>query len=92
MTAEPTGYEQALRAPGHLRHAVDQDTKAGGPVGEGSDGIPGYVRNSIWLLTVAGMAAGLFIVRTLHWIESAINRETSFLPEGVRAVLGALAV
>ncbi len=50
------------------------------------------MRNSIWLLTVAGMAAGLLIVRTLHWIESAINRQTSFLPEGVRAVLGALAV
>jgi len=51
-----------------------------------------YVRNSIWLLPVAGMAAGLLVVRTLHWLESAINWETSFLPEGVRAVLGALAV
>lgn len=92
MTAEHTGYEQAVTAPGRRRHVVGQDTTAGDPVGEGSDGTPGYVRNTIWLLTVAGMVAGLLIVQTLHWIESAINRETSFLPEGVRAMLRALAV
>ena len=50
-----------------------------------------YVRNSIWLLPVVGMAAGMLIVRALHWLESVMGWEASFQPEGARAVLGTLA-
>ena len=28
-----------------------------------------YVRNSVWVLPVFGMLAGLVSVRCLHWIE-----------------------
>lgn len=50
-----------------------------------------YVRNSIWLLPVVGMAAGLLVVRALHWLESALGWVSQFQPEGARAVLGTLA-
>lgn len=50
-----------------------------------------YIRNSIWLLPVAGMAVGMLVVRLLHWLESAMGWESEFQPEGARAVLGTLA-
>jgi uncharacterized membrane protein len=50
-----------------------------------------YFRNSIWLLPVVGMAAGMLIVRALHRLESAMGWQASFQPEGARAVLGTLA-
>ncbi len=50
-----------------------------------------YVGNSIWLLPVIGIASGLVIVRVLHWLESALNWDSVFQPEGARAVLGTLA-
>lgn len=50
-----------------------------------------FVRNSIWLLPVVAMAAGLLVVRALHWFESALGWEAQFQPEGARVVLGTLA-
>lgn len=50
-----------------------------------------FVRNSIWLLPVAGMTVGILVVRLLHLFESARGWESQFQPEGARAVLGTLA-
>ncbi len=50
-----------------------------------------YIRNSIWLLPVAGMAVGILVVRLLHRLESSMAWESKFQPEGARAVLGTLA-
>lgn len=49
-----------------------------------------FIRNSIWLLPVVGMATGLLVVRALHRFESAMGWEWQFQPEGARAVLGTL--
>lgn len=50
-----------------------------------------YVRNSIWLLSVLGMVAGLVSVRCLLWIEQRAGWQSDFDPDGARALFGTLA-
>ena len=50
-----------------------------------------YIRNSIWLLSVLGMVAGLVSVRCLLWIEQRAGWQSDFDPDGARALFGTLA-
>jgi len=50
-----------------------------------------YFQNSIWMLSVFGMVAGLVAVRCLHWIENRAGWESGFSPDAARALLGTLA-
>ncbi len=50
-----------------------------------------YVRNSIWLLSVFGMVAGLVSVHCLHWVEVRAGWQSSFDPDAARALFGTLA-
>jgi uncharacterized membrane protein len=50
-----------------------------------------YVRNSIWLLPVLGMVAGLVSVRGLHWIDQSAGWQSGFNPDAARALFGTLA-
>jgi hypothetical protein len=46
-----------------------------------------YARNSIWILSVLGMVAGLVSVRCLLWIEQRAGWQSDFDPDGARALL-----
>jgi len=50
-----------------------------------------YVRNSIWMLSVFGMVAGLVSVRCLRWIEERAGWQSGFDPDAARALFGTLA-
>src|SRR5947209_10028736 len=50
-----------------------------------------YVANSIWILPLLGMVAGLVAVRLLHGAEEAMGWESRLHPDTVRALLGTLA-
>jgi uncharacterized membrane protein len=50
-----------------------------------------YLRNSIWLLPVLGMALALVAVRALDRLEGSLGWGSGFHPEAARAVLGTLA-
>ena len=50
-----------------------------------------YVRNSIWILSVFGMLAGLVLVRCLLWIEQKAGWQSDFDPDAARALFGTLA-
>jgi uncharacterized membrane protein len=50
-----------------------------------------YVRNSIWVLPVFGMAAALVSVRSLHWIEQRAGLRFGFEPSAALAMFGTLA-
>lgn len=50
-----------------------------------------YVQNSIWLLSLFGMVAGMVSVRCLHCIEVRAGWESSFDPDAARALFGTLA-
>jgi uncharacterized membrane protein len=50
-----------------------------------------YVRNSIWLLPVSGMAAGLAAVNCLHWIEQRAGWQSGVDPAAALALFGTLA-
>jgi hypothetical protein len=45
-----------------------------------------YVQNSIWLLSVLGMGAGLVSVRCLLWIEQRASWQSDFDPDGASTV------
>ena len=50
-----------------------------------------YVRNSIWILSVLGMVAGLVSVRCLRLIEDGAGWQSDFDPDAARALFGTLA-
>ena len=50
-----------------------------------------YVRNSVWLLSVFGMVAGLVSVNCLHWVEVRAGWQSGFDPDAARALFGTLA-
>jgi uncharacterized membrane protein len=50
-----------------------------------------YARNSVWLLPVAGMVAGLAAVRCLYWIDQRAGLQSAFNPDAARALFGTLA-
>ena len=50
-----------------------------------------YVRNSIWILSVLSMAAGLGAVRFFHWVEAMTGWEPSSYADTAQAVLGTMA-
>jgi uncharacterized membrane protein len=50
-----------------------------------------YLRNSIWVLPVFGMAAAVILVRALHRLDEATGWQSAFQPDTMRAVLGTLA-
>ena len=50
-----------------------------------------YVRNSIWLLCLFGMVAGMVSVHCLRWIEERAGWQSSFDPDAARALFGTLA-
>src|SRR4051812_48671414 len=50
-----------------------------------------YLANSIWILPLLGMVAGLVAVRLIHGVEEAMGWESRLHPDTVRAVLGTLA-
>ncbi len=50
-----------------------------------------YVANSIWMLPLAGMAAGLGAAWLLHAIDEATGWRSGFDPDTARAVLGTMA-
>jgi uncharacterized membrane protein len=50
-----------------------------------------YVRNSVWVLPVAGMAAALVLVNYLHWIEQRAGWQSDLDPGAALALFGTLA-
>jgi uncharacterized membrane protein len=50
-----------------------------------------YVRNSIWILPVSGMVAGLVTVICLHWIEQRAGWKSGVDPAAALALFGTLA-
>ena len=50
-----------------------------------------YVRNSIWILPVFGMAAGLAAVICLHWIEQRAGWKSGTDPAAALALFATLA-
>lgn len=50
-----------------------------------------YVRNSLWVPPLIGIAAALVAVRGLYWIDSRMGWQSSFDPEAARIVLVSLA-
>jgi uncharacterized membrane protein len=50
-----------------------------------------YVRNSIWVIPVFALIAGVALVRPLHWLEQGMGWESGINPDTMRAVLGTLA-
>src|SRR5206468_3813826 len=50
-----------------------------------------FVRNSMWLAPVAGMAIALVLVRGLVEIDRDLTGDGGYNPETVRSVLGTLA-
>jgi uncharacterized membrane protein len=50
-----------------------------------------YVRNSIFLLPLLGMAAAIGAVRVLHGVESVMGWQSNLQPDTARAVLSTLA-
>lgn len=50
-----------------------------------------YIRNSIWIFPLLGMAAALLIVRLLHLTETTLGWESSVHPSTAQAVLGTMA-
>jgi uncharacterized membrane protein len=50
-----------------------------------------YVRNSIWLLSLLGMVAGMVSVHCLRRIEDLGGWQSSFDPDAARALFGTLA-
>jgi hypothetical protein len=50
-----------------------------------------YVQNSVWLLPVFGIVAGLVSVRCLHWLEARAGWQSGFDPDAARALFGTLA-
>jgi uncharacterized membrane protein len=50
-----------------------------------------YVRNSIWLLPLSGMVAGLLSINGLHWIENRAGWRSGFDPDAARVLFGTLA-
>jgi uncharacterized membrane protein len=50
-----------------------------------------YLRNSIWIWPVVSMAAALFAVRVVHWIDVALALEANLSADNARTVLGTLA-
>jgi uncharacterized membrane protein len=50
-----------------------------------------YVRNSVWVLPVAGMAAALASVSSLHWIEQRLGWQSTLDPGAVLALFSTLA-
>ncbi len=50
-----------------------------------------YVRNSIWVLPLLGMAAALILVRVLYWIDDTMGWRSSFDPDAAMVVLVSLA-
>ena len=50
-----------------------------------------YVRNSIWLLSVFGMVAGVVAVNLLHRVEVRAGWRSGFDPDAARALFGTLA-
>jgi uncharacterized membrane protein len=49
-----------------------------------------YLRNSIWVLPVIGLIAGLVLARVLIALETALGWQGTMDPDSVRAVLGTL--
>jgi uncharacterized membrane protein len=50
-----------------------------------------YVRNSIWVLPLPGIAAALILVRILYWIDDAMGWRSPFGPDTATVVLVSLA-
>ena len=50
-----------------------------------------YLRNSIWVLSVLGMAAALVSGHCLHWLEQRVGWQSDFEPDSARALFGTLA-
>jgi uncharacterized membrane protein len=50
-----------------------------------------YVRNSIWILPVSGMVAGLVAVISFHWIEERAGWRSTVDPGAALALFGTLA-
>jgi uncharacterized membrane protein len=50
-----------------------------------------YLRDSIWLLSILGMAVGLVSVNGLHWIEQRAGWQSGFDTDAARALFGTLA-
>ena len=50
-----------------------------------------YLRNSVWILSVFGMVAGLVSVKCLHLIEERAGWQSGFDPDAARALFGTLA-
>ncbi len=50
-----------------------------------------YFRNSVWMLSMFGMVAGLVSVKCLHWIEERAGWQSGFDPDAARALFGTLA-
>src|SRR6516162_8020526 len=50
-----------------------------------------YISNSIWILPLVSMVAGIGAVRFLHAIEEAIGWESNLSPSTIQVLLGTLA-
>ena len=50
-----------------------------------------YIQNSVWLLPVFGMVAGLVSVNCLRWIDQRAGLQSAFNPDAARAMFGTLA-
>jgi uncharacterized membrane protein len=50
-----------------------------------------FVRNSVWILPVSGMLAGLVAVNSLHWIEERAGLQSGLDPAAALALFGTLA-
>src|SRR5262245_27901717 len=50
-----------------------------------------YLRNSIWVMPVCALLAAVVLVRLLHWLEVAMQWESTLNADTMRTVLGNLA-
>lgn len=50
-----------------------------------------YFQNSVWIMPALGIPAAIGCFRVLHWLEKAMNWQSTIHPDTARAVLGTLA-
>src|SRR5579872_3341296 len=50
-----------------------------------------YFQSSVWIMPALGIPAAIGCFRILHWLEEAMNWQSSIDPDTARAVLGTLA-
>ena len=53
--------------------------------------IKSFVRNSVWLPPLVGMAAAMLVLPPIRWLDAMLGWQAAVGPDGARAVLGALA-